>query len=85
MARSRSDSTIPCNQCSSEFFGKRNVGGIVGRKIVTQLPDSWQEHEMRIPSNTKIQRVADYWTAVLNGLLAPFLPPHPWSSLRTRN
>ena len=59
MARSRSESTIPCNQCSSEFFGEHNVGSIVGRKIVTQLPNSWQEHEMRIPSNTKIQQIAD--------------------------
>ena len=59
MARSRSESTIPGNQCSSEFFGKHNVGSIVGRKIVTQLPNSRQEHQMGIPSNTKIQQIAD--------------------------
>ena len=59
MARSSRESAVPCNECSSEFFGKHNVCSIVGRKIVAQLPNSWQEHEMRIASNTKIQQIAD--------------------------
>ena len=57
--RSSSESTIPCNQWGSEFFGKHDVGGIIGRKIVTQLPDSRQEHAMGILSNPKIQQIVN--------------------------
>ncbi|MGA7511491.1 MAG: hypothetical protein WBW46_01275 [Candidatus Sulfotelmatobacter sp.] len=31
----------------------------MGTEIVTQLPNSWQEHEMTIASNTKVQQIAD--------------------------
>ena len=41
------------------FFGKHDVGGIIGRKTVTELPDAGQEHEMRIPSYTKIEQITD--------------------------
>ena len=40
MARSRSESTIPCNQCSSGSFCKHDVCSIGGRKIVKQLPST---------------------------------------------
>ncbi len=59
MARSRSESSIPCHQGTSELFGKHNVGRIICRKVVTELPDAGQEHEMRIPSNTEIQQITD--------------------------
>jgi hypothetical protein len=55
VARRRSESTIPCNQRSSEFFGKHDVG----REIVTQLPTPWHENDMGIPSNAEIQQIAD--------------------------
>ncbi len=55
MARGRSESTVPCDQRSSEPFGQHNVGRIIGRKIVTQLPNPGEKHQMRIPSNAKIQ------------------------------
>ena len=58
MARGRSESTVPCNQRSSQIFGQHNVGSIIGRKIVSQLPNPGEEHEMRIPSNAKIQQIA---------------------------
>ena len=59
MPRRRSESTIPCHQGSSEFLGQHNIGSIVGRNVVAQLPNSWQEHEMRIPGNPKIQQIVD--------------------------
>jgi hypothetical protein len=59
VARSRSESSIPDNQHSSEFLGRYDVGSIIGREIVAELPDAGQEHEMRISSNTEIQQIAD--------------------------
>ena len=59
MARNRSESGISRNSRSSELLGKHDVGGIIGRKIVTELPNAGQEHEMRIPSNTKIEQITD--------------------------
>jgi hypothetical protein len=59
MSPSRSESSIPCNQRGSEFLGKHDVSSIIGRKIVTESPNTGQEHKMRIPSNTEIQQIAD--------------------------
>lgn len=59
MARGRGESTIPCKQRGSEFIGKHDIGSIVGRKIVTQLPNPGQEYGMRIPSNAEIHQIAD--------------------------
>ena len=58
MARSGGESTVSCNECSSEFLGKHDVGRIIGREIVTELPDA-QEHRMGISSNTEIQQIAE--------------------------
>jgi hypothetical protein len=37
-----------------------DIGSTVGRNVVAPLPNSWQEHKMRIPGNTKIQPILDY-------------------------
>src|SRR5580704_3579104 len=67
MARGRSESTVPRNQRSSELFGQDNVGSIVGRKIVAQLPNPGEEHQMRIPSNAKIQQIAHRLVSTVYG------------------
>ncbi len=70
MARGRSESTVPCNQRSSELFGQHNVGSIKGRKIATQLPNLREEHVMRITSNAKLQQIAPRQPGVQGPLLA---------------
>lgn len=47
MARSRSESTFSREERSSAFVGKHHVGSIVGGEMVTELPDSRQEHRVR--------------------------------------
>jgi hypothetical protein len=59
LASNRSKSRISRNQRSTELLGKHDVRGIIGRKIVPELPNAEQEDEMRIPSNTKIEQITD--------------------------
>ena len=51
MARRRRQSLVPRNQGSPEFFDQHDVGRIIGRKLVTQLPNPGKEHEVRIPGH----------------------------------
>jgi len=62
-----SESSVPRNQRSSEFFGKHNVRGIVGRKIMTQSPNPGQERKMRIPSDAEIQQITDRLVSTVCG------------------
>jgi hypothetical protein len=56
MTRSRSEASVSSNECSAESFGKHYIGGIIGRKIVTELPNA---HEMRIASDPQVQQIAN--------------------------
>ena len=58
MARSRSQSPVSRNDRRPEFFGQHDIGSVIGRKIVTQLPNPGKEHDVRIPSQAEIQQVA---------------------------
>jgi hypothetical protein len=56
MTRSRSEASVSSNECSAESFGRHYIGGIKGRKIVTELPNA---HEMRIASDPQVQQIAN--------------------------
>src|SRR5579859_247172 len=55
MAKSSGEPPVARNQWSPELFGKPNVGGVIGGKIVAELPNSGQQHEMRVPCKPEIQ------------------------------
>jgi hypothetical protein len=59
MAQNRSESSVPRHENSSQFLSERDVCSIIGGEIVTELPNTGQEHEMRIPGNAEIQQMAD--------------------------
>jgi hypothetical protein len=59
MTRSRSESSIPGNESSSQFFSEHDICSIIGGEIVTELPNTGQEHEMRISGKAEIQQIAD--------------------------
>ena len=54
----RSQPTVPRNQGAFQAFGERDIRSIVGRKIVTQLPNSSHKQEMWISMNAEIKQVA---------------------------
>ncbi len=49
MAGSGCNFSIAGNKRNSEFLCQRNVGSVIGRKVVPQHPDSAQEGQMIIP------------------------------------
>jgi len=55
MARSRSESSISRNESSPQFFSEHDICSIIGGEIVTELPNTGQEHEMRISGKAEIQ------------------------------
>src|SRR5436305_12328877 len=57
MARSNSETSVTRNQWSAEFFSKYNVGRIISRKVVAQLPNPGQQHKMGIPCNLQVKQV----------------------------
>ena len=59
MAGCRSEAAVTRKQSSAEFFGKHDVGRIIGRQIVTELPYPGQQHEVRIASNPQVQEILD--------------------------
>jgi len=59
MTRSRSEASVSSNECSAESFGKHYIGGIIARKIVTELPNAVQQYEMRIASDPQVQQIAN--------------------------
>jgi len=57
MPRGRRKPAIPCNQRSGELFRKRNVSGVVGRQVLTVLPDTGQENEVWIPHDPEVNQI----------------------------
>lgn len=57
MAGSSGEPRVTGNQWSTEFFGKSNVARVIGRKIVAELPNPGQQHEMGIPCKPEGQQV----------------------------
>ena len=49
MARRGAQSSISRQKRGVQGLGKSEVGGIVGRNVVTEFPDTWQEQVMRVP------------------------------------
>ena len=41
-----------------QFFGQHDVGRVIGRKVVTQLPNPGKEREVRISGQAEIQQIA---------------------------
>jgi hypothetical protein len=67
MAWSRRESSLSRNERGSEFLGKCDVRSIIGRGIVTELPDAGQEHQMGISSNTEIQQIVNRLVSTMCG------------------
>ena len=59
------ETSITCEQRSIERFGKGDVGGIIGREIVPQIPDTWQKEIVRISMQGKIREVDESSTAAV--------------------
>src|ERR1700722_4824468 len=57
------ETSITCEQRSIERFGKGDVGGIIGREIVSQIPDTRQKESVRISMQGKIREVGESRTA----------------------
>ena len=54
MARGRSEACIAGDQWRPESLGKPDVSSIVGREIVTELPNSRQERKMGVASDAEV-------------------------------
>jgi len=46
-------------QSSAEFFGKRDIGRIIGREVVPELPDAGQQNEVGIADDAQVEQVLD--------------------------
>jgi hypothetical protein len=55
MAGSSGEPSVARNQWSPELFGKPNVGRVIGGKIVPELPNPGQQHEMGIACKPEVQ------------------------------
>ena len=38
-------------------LGKSDIGGVIGRQLVAQFPDAWDQHEVRVPCERKTRKV----------------------------
>jgi len=59
MAGCGSEPAVTRKQSSAEFFGKHDVGRIIGRQIMTELPSPGQQQEVGIASNPQVQEILD--------------------------
>ena len=59
MAGRRSEPAVARKQSGAEFFGTHDVGRIIGRQIMTQLPIPGQQQEVGIAGNAQIQEILD--------------------------
>src|SRR5262245_21383953 len=59
MARGRSEACIAGDQWRPESLGKPDVSSIVGREIVTELPNSRQERKMGVASDAEVQEILE--------------------------
>lgn len=59
MAGRRRQSAVTRNQSRAEFFGKRDVGRIIRRQIVAELPNARQQNVVGIAGHTQVEQVLD--------------------------
>lgn len=59
MTGSRSEPAVASDQCRAEFFGKRDIGRVIGGKIVTMLPNPGQQHEVRISGDPEVCKITN--------------------------
>jgi hypothetical protein len=59
VAGCRREPAVARKQSSAKFFGKRDVGRIVGRQIMTELPNPGQQNEVGIPSHSQVEQILD--------------------------
>ena len=57
MAGSSGEPCVACNQWNPELFGKADVGRVIGGKIVAELPNPGQQHEIGISRNPEVKQV----------------------------
>jgi hypothetical protein len=57
MSRRRSKVCIARYEWCAESFGKHDVCGIVCRKIMPELPNPEQQHELRIACNSEVNQI----------------------------
>ncbi len=65
MAGGCSQAPVACQQRRVEDLGKRDVGGIIGRQIVPQIPDAGQKEIVRIAPERKVRQIGESQTAAL--------------------
>ena len=56
---------VACQQRCVERLGKRDVGSIIGRQIVPQIPDAGQKEIVRIALQGKVCQIGEGQTAAL--------------------
>jgi hypothetical protein len=54
-----SETGIPRKQRCAEFFGKRHIGRIAGRKTIPGPPNARQKYEVGIPRCAEIEQILD--------------------------
>src|SRR5579859_3801034 len=60
---SRSESPVARKERSVKRLGKSQISRIIGREVVAQLPDAWEQDEMRIAVERKISEVRECFSA----------------------
>lgn len=73
MTRRAGEAAVAGDQRRAQRFGKSDISGIVGRKIVSQIPDAEQQRLVGIPMQGEVCQIGDSRPA---SLVADFAPRH---------
>ena len=71
MASRAGEAPVTSDQRNLELFRKRNIDGIVGRQIVSQIPDPEQQGVVRIPIQREVCEIGERCLAALAVDFAP--------------
>ena len=63
----RSEAGVTSHQGGAQFCGECNVSGIVGRQIMPQPPDMWQEEKVGIARQAEVEQILERLIGALGG------------------
>jgi hypothetical protein len=57
MAGCGGEAPVPCEHRDVERFRQSDIDGVIGREMVPQIPDPWQQKMVRIPVQGKVGKI----------------------------